>query len=193
MPSELKWELRKFSDKLSIKVTSIDKPANKFLRNQREYYMRRMEELDKVLTRDVKKIDIIVNSIGGSVDSAYGISGAINMINAKHKYDCRILIDGCCYSAATLIAFQHFGSIYITPNSSVKFHSPRPINPTGSFLEKISQKQTYSLMVSTYKRRTHKPKKLLKEWIDQGKRFTAKEAVEIGLCDAIMQRYEFDK
>ena len=112
----------------------------------------------------------------------------------------RILIDGICGSAATLVAFSNYKNceIYITPNSRLFVHMPRvyQYTKTGgiwSVIQKTGSKVATKTFVEMYKDRTHVPKRVVLDWMEKGKYFSAGEAVEIGFCDYFMTRSEFER
>ena len=200
MPTELKMELRKMQNGgIRCLITSVDKPIRQMLLNRREYYEKARAYLKKA--GDFDKIWIIVDSQGGSLDSAIGLTSALCM----EKVPKRVLIDGCCHSAATLL-LELDAPVYMTERSSIYIHSPNrqryKRQPDGEYqlvnTESYGMKLAKAYMVESYKircKRTRKKhrKREYRQWVEEGKRFTAAEAVEAGMADGIMSRAEFDK
>lgn len=200
MPSELKMELRKRSDGvLRAIITSVDKPIRQMLLNRREYYEKARAYLKKAGSFD--QIWVEIDSQGGSIDSASGIVAAL----CQQTEPMRILIDGSCHSAATLF-LELPAPVYMTERSSIYVHSPSrqryQRQKDGSYklvaTEKFGMKIAKAYFVETFRLRTNRTKhktrkKIIREWIENGQRWKADQALEAGLCDGVMTRTEFEK
>ena len=182
-------------------VTSVDKPIEHMQRNRREYYERYRKYTKQSGVADADEVQVIINSPGGRVDSAIGITTALCM----HKKPMRVLIDGTCCSAATLL-LELPAPVYITPYSKILLHSPmrmrykrekdgtyNMVNAEKYGLRLVKAYMTEAVRIRC-KRTKHKVRKrTIREWIENGKWFSAQEAVEAGLCDGIMTRDEFER
>lgn len=181
-------------------ITSIDKPIEHMQRDRREYYERYRRYTMASGVADADEIRVYINSQGGRIDSAIGITAALCMF----KKPMRILIDGVCCSAAILL-LELCAPVYITPGSRILIHSPcrerYKRNKAGKYelveTERWGMKLAKSYMMAAIrgrcKRTKHRQsKKTVRDWIELGKWFTATEAVEAGLCEAIMTRMDFE-
>jgi len=110
----------------------------------------------------------------------------------------RVLIDGRCDSAATLIAFSHpVTTAEITPSASIFLHNPticsyRRTAGVWNMVKKIGNITTAHFFAATYAARTGKTKAQCKQWMKAGTRFDAQQAVDQGFCSRIVQRYEWE-
>ena len=200
MATELKMELRKRADgTLRCIVTSIDKPIKQMCRDRREY----MEKFRKHLANAgvFDRIQVEINSPGGSLDSAIGMTVAL----CERHEPMRILIDGRCDSAATLL-LELPAPCYITERSGIYIHSPctqrYQRQKDGEYklikTESMALKLAKSYFSSAYRIRGKQSgkkirRKAIKDWLVRGARFTAQEAVDVGLCCKVMSRTEFEK
>ena len=200
MATEVKMELRKRSDGvLRAIITSVDKPIRQMRLNRREYYEKAREYLRKA--GDFKELWIEIDCPGGSLDSAIGITTALCQMHQP----ARILIDGRCDSAGTLL-LELPAPVYITERSGIYIHSPSreryqrqkdgeyKLVATEAWGMRLAKKyflQTYRIRMSQTKHKTRK--KTIRGWIENGMRFNAEQAVGAGLCDAVMSRAEFEK
>lgn len=200
MATELKMELRKRSDGvLRAIITSVDKPIKTMCRDRREYYERMRGYLLKA--GEFREIWVEINSTGGALDSAIGITAAL----CQRPEPMRILIDGRCDSAATLL-LELPAPCYITEKSGMYIHSPcrqrYQRQNDGEYklvkTDKLSLKIAMSYLSSSYRIRAKQCKKKIKRktikgWMLNGARFSAAEVVEIGLANKIISRSDFEK
>lgn len=179
---------------LRVFITSVSKTPDKLLNNAREYEKRFMKELEYI--SDVNRVDVYIDSHGGVVNSALG------MLSALYKHfgsvPCRVLIDGECGSAATIVAFGVNGPVYITPRSQVYLHMPKMLScmrrgGIWNITEAIGKNNTLQIMLAAYRSKTKQPRHLIRKWIRDSRRFNAKEACEAGFCDSVMTRGDFEK
>ena len=89
-----------------------------------------------------------------------------------------------------LIGENDLGSVYI--------HGPQAApNDRGgkifALYQRFAKKWNTKMMVKFYRTRIKKPRKTIRQWMENGTRFSPKEAVEVGFCDGIMSRYEFER
>ena len=190
--SELKMEIRKVGPARAVcTITSIDKDMRQVLKQPRDYYQKYREQIRAA--GEIREVDVIINSPGGAVASAMGLTYALQDIPEG-----RILINGFCGSAATLIAFGTSDRVYITPDSRVYIHMPiRKVatrkDGKWTLPERIAKASTTNILLTAYRGKTHRRRHELRKWMEEGKRMTAQEAVELGFCDRIMTRAEFEK
>lgn len=206
MATEVKMtlaNLKRGGEAFAVKatITSIDKPIEHMQRDRREYYERYRKYTRQSGVADASEIQVYINSQGGRVDSAIGITTALCM----YKKPMRILIDGSCCSAATLL-LELPAPVYITPSSRIYLHSPMRMrykrDKDGVFrmvqTEKYGMRLVTAYMVEAVRIRGKQTKhrirkRTIREWIRNGTWFTAEEAVAAGLCDGIMSRTDFER
>lgn len=193
MPKELKWSLLKRpGGVVQATVTSVEKPPDKLLKNAYEYESRFRKELAAVYP--FTRLDLIIDSNGGAVSSACGISAAV--LAAKRPV--RVLIDGECGSAATLVAYGTGGKVYITPRSHIMIHMPKVVvckrsGGIWSFFDKIGKTSTINYMLCLYRHKTRRPKAELRKMLRESRRFSSTEAVMMNFADAITTLETFRK
>lgn len=203
MAAELKWDIRKMaSGGIRITVTTISKPPNQILKDMRAYYDKYRRQLDAA--GEFNEIRIHINSAGGNVNSALGMLEALDaVIRRNPKMPVSTLIEGNCSSAATMFLGVK-GKTWITPGSGIKVHRSRvekyeKKNGVWTRISETFGKDWSDNMMLVAWRMSIKSngkrasRKQAREWMDSGKRFTAEEAVEAGLCTGIATRTEFDR
>lgn len=200
--AELGWEIRRMQNGgIRIKVTSTGKPIQKLKRNKREYMNKFINHLKAA--EPYGDIWLHIDSTGGSLDSAMGMIAALGMAGWK-KHKMRILIEGNCGSAATLLLSLPW-PVYITETSRIYIHMPsssRYVKTNGDYKQKkvstIGFNSTAGMFVGEYRRACKRngkkhTKKEIKLLMEKGTSFSPKEAVEFGFCEGIKNRWEFDK
>lgn len=200
MPKELRFSLlKKPGDVLQAYVTSVDVPPDKLLRNAYEYESRFRAELDQA--GPFQRLDMIVNSPGGSIASASGMTAAVAEAVKRYGAKIRVLISGECSSAATLLIYElPFKAlpVYITPGSHIMIHMPKTERWTKSggswsLLAKAAKAATVSTMISVYRARTRRTRQEIRGIMESGKTFSPGEAVAYGLCDEVLSMNDFLK
>lgn len=176
---------------VQAKVTSIEirptqsKTAYEYAKKYREMFRSLMP---------FTRLDLIIDSNGGLTESACGLLDVLEELDRP----IRVLIDGRCSSCATLVAF---GAVVreacITPGSSVYVHMPkvaqyRREGGVWTVMRKLGSMSSYHLFAGTYAARSKQPKKVWKQYMQDGTTFKAQEAVDIGLCARITQRWEWE-
>jgi ATP-dependent protease ClpP protease subunit len=139
-------------------------------------------ELAKLPT-SVKRLDIHINSPGGSVYEAQGIYSRL----ADHRSEKIVYIDGLAASAASLIAMVG-QKIYIRSNANLMIHSPRALamgdagdmRHTASVLDTITES-----MINVYAKRTGLDRTELESMLEAETWMTAQEAVDKGFADEV--------
>lgn len=195
MVSELSWKTyMRPGGILRVFVTSVAKNPDKLLRDAREYEKRFLRDLDGI-RQPVSRVDFYFDSVGGAVNSAQGMLSAI--YRRFGKTPGRVLIDGMCGSAATIVAFGIGGPAYITERSTILIHRPKMLDcmrrgGIWAIQEKAGKSATVRIMLEAYRGKTKRPRKEIRKWIDEGRRFSPGDACEAGLCERIMSRAEFE-
>ena len=167
----------------------------KRLRNQKEYMNRCVDQIMQAGGDTVEKIDILVDSCGGSVHSVLGLIHALNS-GKIGRVEKRVLITGMCASAATLLT--GIGCpLYITPTGRMHIHTARRAD--GGAATRLGASSTTRLMISCYRGRSKKNgvktnwKRYFREMDELGVYLSAAEAEAVGLVDGILTRSEFEK
>ena len=148
-------------------------------------------DFDKAL-KEAKKngarnLNIRINSPGGEVWAAVAMRSMV--INAEFD-NVRVMIEGLCASAATLFATIPDAHVVIASGSEFMIHNPmtitwgnaNQIEETVDHLRKM-EAQFHEM----YAARTGQTEDQIKEWMDATTWFTAKEAVEYGFCDELLE------
>ncbi len=148
-------------------------------------------DFDKALKDAVKggakKLNIRVNSPGGDVYSAVAMRSMV--MNAGFE-SVRVMIEGLCASAATLFATIPGAEVVIAEGSEFMVHNPMTIaignaddlEGTVSHLRKL-EGQFHEM----YAAKTGQDENTIKQWMDDETWFTAKEAVENGFADTLLE------
>lgn len=143
------------------------------------------KEFDAALKKvaDAKRLDVRINSPGGSVFQAVSMRDMLIRHKAKEKH---IYIEGQCASAATDLACIPGAKVHICQGSMYMIHNPqiyvcgdaRRLEIEVNKLRKM-EKDCYAM----YAERTGQNEKKIKEWMDAETWFTAEEAVKFGFAD----------
>lgn len=134
-----------------------------------------------------KSLNIRINSPGGEVYAAVAMRSMV--INSGFE-KVRVMIEGLCASAATLFVTIPGAEVVIAEGSEFMIHNPmtiawgnsEEIEKTAEHLRKMEEQ-----FCGMYAARTGKDTAKIKEWMDATTWFTAKEAVENGFCDKLLQ------
>ncbi len=145
-----------------------------------------------------RRLDMIINCTGGATAFADGYSRALKHCGMRG----RILIDGACCSAATIIAYTPGWPVAITAGSHMLIHyaSRTKFRKRKGVWEKVSTltgdiglSTTDDVMLALYRRRTGRSEEQIREWMASQKQFRAAEAVAFGLADEMVIRSEWEK
>lgn len=134
---------------------------------------------------DGEKMDIYINSGGGDMVAATEIYTSIR----EHKDNVTIHVSGMAASAATIIMCA--AESEISPTAMVMIHnvSSAAYGNHKDFEHQSDVLRTADKAVcQAYTEKTGKTEEEFLQLMDSEKWFTAKEAVEIGLCDRIAGR-----
>ena len=150
-----------------------------------------MGDFDKAVKEAVKngakKLNLRINSGGGEVYAAVAMRSMI--INAGFE-EIRVMIEGLCASAATLFATIPGARVVIAAGSEFMIHNPMTIAWGNS--EEIEKTVDHLHIMEgqfhdMYAARTGKEIDQIKAWMDETHWFTAKQAVEEGFCDELLE------
>lgn len=142
------------------------------------------EELDKI--PDGANITAYINSPGGSVFEGVAISNRIKAKKGKKK----CVIDGLAASISTLIACS-FDEVEIYSNALYMIHqawygvrgNATDLRKHADELEKMD-----NIIVETYKAKTGLDEAIIRDYMAKETWFSAKEALELGFVDRIIDR-----
>lgn len=133
----------------------------------------------EILQKNYPRIDVRINSTGGSVIEGYAIFNSI--INCKVPVD--IYIDGMCASMAGVIAMAG-DCIYMNDYALLMLHNPHG-GADQALLDKL--KDTLVMMIS---KRSGISDKKVADMMDETTWLTASEAKKKGLIDIIIETDE---
>lgn len=135
------------------------------------------------LPKSVKRLDIHINSPGGSVSEANAIYSRL----ADHASNKIIYVDGISASAATLI--QMVGhKIYMRANATMMIHSPMALaaGNADDMRQMASALDVHGeAMINLYSKRTGMERDELRGMMSRETWFTAQQAVEHGFADEV--------
>lgn len=147
-------------------------------------------DFDKLLKEakasGAKKLRLRVNSPGGHVDQAVAMK---SMLNTSGFEEIIVDIEGLCASAATFFVCVHNAHVRIAQGSEFMIHNPSvwcrgdavAFRKTAERMEKMENDQH-----QMYAARTGQTVDKIKEWMDAETWFSAKETVEYGFADEIL-------
>ena len=132
-----------------------------------------------------KRIDVSINSAGGSMFSGIAIFNALK----DHPAEVTVKVDGLAASAASIIAMagdtieMGEGSFLMVHRASgFVYGQADDMLKTAEILEKADGE-----IIDVYARRSKKPVETVRGWVEAETWFTGQEAVEAGLADRIVQ------
>jgi ATP-dependent Clp protease protease subunit len=144
------------------------------------------------LTEPGKPILFVINSPGGSVDSGFAIWDQIKMITSPVT----TLITGLAASMGSVLSLSAApGKRFATANSRIMIHQPS-INgvirgqATDLDIQAKEILKTRSALVNLYVKATGKEAKVIEKAIDRDTWMSAKEALEFGLLDKVVNSYK---
>jgi ATP-dependent Clp protease protease subunit len=144
------------------------------------------------LTEPGKPILFVINSPGGSVDSGFAIWDQIKMITSPVT----TLITGLAASMGSVLSLSAApGKRFATANSRIMIHQPS-INgvirgqATDLDIQAKEILKTRSALVNLYAKATGKEAKVIEKAIDRDTWMSAKEALEFGLLDKVVNSYK---
>lgn len=143
------------------------------------------------LSNPGKPILFVINSPGGSVDSGFAIWDQVKMITSPVT----TVVTGLAASMGSILSLSAAPKRrFATPYARIMIHQPLiggVIQGQATDLEIHAQEilKTRSLLVKLYVEATGKDAKTIEKAIDRDRWFSAEEALEFGLLDAIVNSY----
>lgn len=138
-----------------------------------------------------KPILFIINSPGGSVDSGFAIWDQIKMMSSPVT----TLVTGLAASMGSVLSLvADKGRRFATPHSRIMIHQPAihgVIQGQATDLE-IQAKEiikTRKTLVNLYMEHTGQDEKTIEKALDRDTWYSAKEALDFGLLDGIVNSY----
>lgn len=134
------------------------------------------------------EIKVFINSAGGEINSGLLIYDIIQSCGKKMKLYCT----GKAYSmAGILLASGEKGCRFVLPHSEIMLHEPllgNRVSGSSSSIKSISDTliQTKRMLNELLARHTGKTPEEIEEITGYDHYFSAKESMDFGLCDGIM-------
>lgn len=138
-----------------------------------------------------KPILFVINSPGGSVDAGFAIWDQIHMISSPVT----TLITGIAASMGSILALvAPKGRRFATPNCRIMIHQPSiggVIQGQATDLEIHATEilKTKDALIKIYVDKTGQPREVIEKAIDRDRWMSAKEALEFGHIDAIVNSF----
>jgi len=135
------------------------------------------------LPTSVKRLDIHINSPGGSLSEAQAMYSRL----ADHRSEKVVYVDGLVASAATIVAMVGH-KIYIRANANMMIHLPSGIvmGNADDMRKMIAALDSMTeSMVNVYAKRTGQQREDIHNWLAEETWFTAHQAVENGFADEV--------
>ena len=135
------------------------------------------------LPSSVKRLDIHINSPGGSVYDAQGIYSRL----ADHRAEKIVYVDGLAASAASIVAMVGH-KIYMRANANMMIHLPSALTVGNEDDHEKSIRALRSItsaMLNSYARKTGLDRGEIRDMLAAETWFTAEEAVEKGFADEV--------
>ncbi len=135
------------------------------------------------LPKSVKRLDLHINSPGGSLFEASAIYSRL----ADHKSEKHVFIDGLAASAASIVAMVGH-KIYIRSNANIMVHLPSGIvmgnaddmRKMAGALDTVTES-----MINIYAKRTGQERDAIRTFLSEETWMTAEQAVEHGFADEV--------
>ncbi len=139
-----------------------------------------------------KPILFIINSPGGSVDAGFAVWDQIKMISSPVT----TLITGIAASMGSILALSAAPKRrFATPRSRIMIHQPHisgVIQGQATDLEIQAQEilKTKAMLIDIYAQATGKQREVIEKAIDRDTWMSAKEALEFGHIDGIVNSFK---
>lgn len=151
-------------------------------------------DFDKLLkeakSSGATKLRLRINSPGGSVWQAVAIKAMLDMSGFE---EINVDIEGLCASAATFFTCIQNAHVRIAQGSEFMIHNPiAGCRGTAADFKRMFERLTKMQkdQHEMYAARSGQTPEKIKEWMDAETWFTAKETVEFGFADELMQAAE---
>lgn len=135
------------------------------------------------LPSSIKRLDIHINSPGGSLTEAQAIYSRL----ADHRSDKHVFIDGLAASAASIIAMVGH-RVYIRANANMMIHAPSgiAIGNADDMRKMINALDSLTeSMINTYARKTKLERDEIRALLQAETWFSPQEAVDKGFADEV--------
>lgn len=145
------------------------------------------KEIKDIKRAGAKKLRLRINSPGGVVHQAVAMRAILT--NAGFD-EIRILIEGMCASAATILASIPGARVSISPGSEYMIHNPWSWAIGNAEDMEREAEHLRSLEATTrgfYTARTGQTDEQVKEWMDAETWFNADDAVDYGFADEVSE------
>lgn len=136
------------------------------------------------------KIDVRINSVGGSVFEGNAMYNAL----VRHPARVDTYVDGIAASIASIIALAG-EKVHIAENAFIMIHNPHGVAwGEAKDMRKVADTMdtVKGSLVGTYAKRTGKDVGTIEAWMDETTWFSAEEAKEHGFVDEITEGREID-
>lgn len=151
-------------------------------------------DFDKLL-KDAKakgatKLRLRINSPGGAVYQA--VAMRTMLMNADFE-EMTVSIEGLCASAATLLCCVPGARVSISEGSEYMIHNPSTVAwGTAAYFEKTAERlrRMEGEFAAIYAKRSGKSEEDIRRMMDEESWMTAKDAVENGFCDELIDGEE---
>ena len=143
--------------------------------------------INALKAKGIKRLRVAINSPGGDVFQAASMRTALMEAGFE---EIEIRIDGMCASAATIVASVPGARVRIGDTGSYMIHNPRSgAWGTAAEMEKevTMLRDLEHTMHQMYARRTGQSEEDIKGWMDEETWFNAKEAVDKGFADEVIE------
>lgn len=144
--------------------------------------------INAIRQRGVKRLTIAINSPGGDVFQAAAMRTTLMEAGFEQV---TMRIDGLCASAATMIASLPGALVKMGDTGSYMIHNPSSFTwGTAEDMERDAKtlRSIEESMHAMYAARTGKDEGTIKAWMDDETWFNAKEALENGFVDEIIEQ-----
>lgn len=144
------------------------------------------------LTGPKKPILFVINSPGGAVDSGFAIWDTVQMISSPVT----TLVTGLAASMGSILSLcAKPGRRFATPYARIMIHQPRIMGviqgqATDLDIQAKEIIKTRERIVDVYVKKTGKDRKTIEKAIDRDNWYTAKEALDYGLLDKIVNSFD---
>ena len=139
-----------------------------------------------------KPILFVINSPGGSVDAGFAIWDQVKMISSPVT----TLVTGLAASMGSILSLCAAPKKrFATPNCRIMIHQPSIMGmirgqATDLAIQAEEIAKTRKGLVDIYVKATGKEAKIIEKALDRDRWFSAQEALDFGLLDAIVSSYK---
>lgn len=144
------------------------------------------------MTDPGKPILFVINSPGGSVDSGFAVWDQVKMITSP----VHTLVTGLAASMGSVLSLCAApGKRFATPHARIMIHQPSISGvmqgqATDLDIQAREIIKTKNLLVDLYCKHTKKERDVVEKALDRDTWMSAKEALDFGLLDAVIESYD---